>query len=108
MLELEKLDWEKLEHKLASSYDQLNWGRINENLNSAVKEIKLDSLIEVYTIADQQLENLEREVEAKTDSQVHVSVSADISLEQIKQNKQVIKLNLEKAKAVRNKKIIHL
>ena len=106
--ELEKVNWQKLEDKIKASYDKLNWNKINEQLGTAVVNIKLDSLVKVYTIVK---ENLDRAEELAT-SEDNVTTDAmpipDVSIEKIKENKCQVQKKLTTLKAIRSKKIIHL
>src|SRR5258706_3112625 len=42
--ELSKVDWNKMKQRLTVAYDRIDWPRVNENLNTALVAIKIDSL----------------------------------------------------------------
>jgi len=105
--ELEKVNWEKLEDKLKASYDQLNWEKINDRVGSAIINIKLDSLVKVYTIVKENLDKAER-LATSCDTVTSEAPMPDVSVENIKQSKEQVKKNLSRLKAIRSKKIIHL
>ncbi|MES1215423.1 MAG: M56 family metallopeptidase [Bacteroidota bacterium] len=105
--ELSKVNWNKLESKLKISYDQLNWNKINARLNTAMTTIKLDSLQIVYTIASNALNEAEKMATVSDSTKVEVPMP-DVSVEQIKQSREQILKNLNKIKAIRSKKVIHL
>ncbi|MGC4034320.1 MAG: M56 family metallopeptidase [Chitinophagaceae bacterium] len=109
-LELNKVNWKKLENKLKASYDKLNWDNINDQLGTAMLNIKLDSLVKVYTIVK---ENLTKAEELATNTTTDTTIATetilpDVSVDNIRQSKDQVQKNLDKLKALRSKKIIHL
>jgi len=108
MEQLERVNWKGLEEKLKLSYDDLNWEKINDKLNSAIVDIKLDSLENLYVAAEEKLDAIEKEV-AIPASPCPVAVALpNVAVKTIQQNKEVIRVNLQKVRAVRDRKIIHL
>jgi hypothetical protein len=104
--ELDKVNWSKLESKIKASYDQLNWDKINEQLGAAVTNIKIDSLVKVYTIVKANLDKAEEM--ATHDTLVSEVPIPDVSIEKIKENRDQVQKKLTTLKAIQNRKIIHL
>ncbi len=105
--ELEKVNWVKLENKLKASYDQLNWEKINDQIGSAMTKIKLDSLVQVYSIVKENLVQAEKMAVSNDTISSQVPIP-DVSVEKIRQSKEQVQKNLTRLKLIRSKKIIHL
>lgn len=104
--ELDKqMDLEKIENQLRLAYDQIDWGKINLELDHAIAAIKIDSLKTVYTIALSNLSKLQNEL-VKT-KQVGIPDS-DITVESIETQKKELQRSINRLRAVHQKKIIHL
>lgn len=108
LVKLNKVNWKNLKLQLQLSYDHLNWDKINNNLNTAMIDIKLDSLEKSYSLAEANLAEAEEMLSITTDSLNKTIPIPDVSLEQIRQSREQILKNLEMIKAIRNKKIVHL
>jgi beta-lactamase regulating signal transducer with metallopeptidase domain/ribosomal protein L32E len=108
LVKLNQVNWKNLNLQLQLSYDHLNWDKINNNLNSAMIDIKLDSLEKAYSTAEENLAKAEEMITITTDSLNSTIPIPDISLEQIRQGREQILKNIETIKAIRNKKIVHL
>jgi len=106
--ELEKVNWQKLEDKIKASYDKLNWNKINEQLGAAVVNIKLDSLVKVYTIVKENLDKAEEMANSADNVTSEAMPLPDVSVEKIKENKCQVQKKLTTLKAIRSKKIVHL
>lgn len=106
--DLEKVNWKGLEEKLKLSYDDLNWENINDKLNSAIVNIKLDSLENLYMAAGEKLDAMENEVAIPASPCPAAVALPNIAVKNIQENKEVIRVNLQKVRAVRDRKIIHL
>jgi len=106
--ELEKVNWQKLEDKIKASYDKLNWNKINEQLGAAVVNIKLDSLVKVYTIVKENLDKAEEMATSADNVTSEAMPLPDVSVEKIKENKCQVQKKLTTLKAIRSKKIVHL
>jgi bla regulator protein blaR1 len=103
--ELDKMDWNKWENKLRLAYDNVNWNKVNEQLTKAVNNIRIDSLQKVYTDAICKLDMTEQELSNNNLSGIP---DTDITLKTIEETKQQVQKTLNKLKAVRSKKIVHL
>jgi hypothetical protein len=106
MKELSKVNWNKLQEKLRYSYDKINWDQVGDQLNKAIIEIKLDSIQNVYTTTVTQLNKLECMV--ADNKAASVAPDSDVTLEKVKERKQQTITQLNRVKAVRSKKIVHL
>jgi len=106
--ELERVNWKGLEEKLKLSYDNLNWEKINYKLNSAIVGIKLDSIENLNIAAKEKLDEIEKEVAIPSSPNSLAIALPNVAAKKIKETKEVIRLNLQKIKAVRDRKIIHL
>ena len=106
MKELSQVNWNKLQEQLRSSYDKINWDQIGDQLNKAITEIKLDSLQQVYSTTVTELNKLECMV--AENKETIVVPDSDITLEKVKERKRLTLTQLDKVRAVRSKKIVHL
>ena len=103
--EISKTNLERWENKLRLSYNQIDWNRVNEQLGIAITNIRFDSLQKVYTDAIIQLSDLQKEI---TNCHQKGIPDTDITLQSIQKEKDEAKKLLNRVKAARNKKIIHL
>ena len=63
--ELNKFDWNKWENRLRTVYDNVNWDKVNYQLNSAINQIKIDSLQNVYANVSLKLSEVQKELASK-------------------------------------------
>jgi bla regulator protein BlaR1 len=103
--ELNKVDWKKMETNLRLAYDQIDWNRINEELDKAMVEIKIDSLQQVYTSAIDELSGLQKEL---CKNNLKGIPDSDINLKSLEENKKNVQKAINNLKKVRARKIIHL
>ncbi|MEO7924679.1 MAG: M56 family metallopeptidase [Chitinophagaceae bacterium] len=103
--EVSKFDWNKWENKLRAAYDQVDWEKINYQLNYAVGQVRLDSLQRVYNTAMLQLNDVEKEL---TELQLNGIPDTDITLRSIEANKRQAQRALNSLRTARNKKVVHL
>jgi hypothetical protein len=83
----------------------VNWNKVNEQLTKAVNNIRIDSLQKVYTDAICKLDMTKQELSNNNLSGIP---DTDITLKTIEETKQQVQKTLNKLKAVRSKKIVHL
>ena len=102
---LSKMDWNKWENKLRIAYDQVNWDKVNEQLSKAVNNIRIDSLQNVYNEAISKLDMTKREL---SQNNLPGIPDTDITIKTIEETKLQVQKSLNRLKAVRNKKIVHL
>jgi len=103
--EVNKIDWNKLEDKLRISYNNIDWPRVNEQVNTSLNEICLDSLQNEVKIVFNSLTSLENWMQKNKTTTIP---DTDVTLDVIKSNQEKAKIQLEKIKAIRDKKIISL
>ncbi|MEO5945817.1 MAG: M56 family metallopeptidase [Chitinophagaceae bacterium] len=103
--ELNKFDWNKWENRLRNVYNNVNWDKVNDQLNMAISQIRLDSLQNVYANVAMKLNEVQKELAAK---KIQAIPDTDISLETILANKQKVQHILNELKAVKTKKIVRL
>jgi beta-lactamase regulating signal transducer with metallopeptidase domain len=103
--EVNNIDWNKLEDKLRVAYDNIDWEQINEQLNKAVGLIRLDSLQRVYSEAASNLDQVQKELTANDENGIP---DTDITLKEVTQKKQQVTQTLNRLKALRTRKIVHL
>lgn len=103
--ELDKFDWNKWENKLRLAYDNVDWNRVNEQLNKAVSNIRIDSLQKVYNEAICKIDDVSKEL---TLHQLKGIPDSDVSLKMLEEKKREMQQALNKLKATRTKKIVHL
>lgn len=102
---MDRMDWNKWENELRFSYDKVDWNRVNEQLANAVNYIRIDSLQKVYTDAIAKLDFTKKEL---TQNNLPGIPDTDITIKTIEETKQQVEKTLNKLKAVRSKKIVHL
>jgi hypothetical protein len=103
--ELDKVNWRRLEERLRLSYARINWNKVNAQLNTSITNIKLDSLVTVYNSA---LADLNTAQNWMTENQVECIPDTDLKMDEVKIQTQHIQRQLERIKAIKGKKIIHL
>lgn len=103
--ELDKFDWDKWENKLRLAYDQVDWNRVNEQLTKAVSNIRIDSLQKVYNEAICKIDDVSKEL---TLNQLKGIPDSDVSLKMLEEKKLEMQKALNKLKATRTKKVVHL
>ena len=103
--ELDKIDWNKWENNLRLAYDKVNWNKVNEQLTKAVNNIRIDSLQKVYNEAICKLDMTELEL---ANNNLPGIPDTDITLKTIEETKQQVQKTLNRLKADRSKKIVHL
>jgi bla regulator protein BlaR1 len=105
MKEMNKLDMKKWEEKLRLAYNQVDWDRVNIELNNAVASVRIDSLSHIY---DKALTNL-TEVQAElTNNNVNSIPDTDLSLQNIEKSRKELEKAIVDLKAVKNRKIVRL
>jgi bla regulator protein BlaR1 len=100
-----QVDWRVLEEKLKTSYNNLDWERIYEELGSAVTEIRLDSLQQHCKVVLTQLESLSALLQENNQSSIP---DTDISLKNIEHDKKQVKQMMKTVENLRKRKIIRL
>ena len=103
--EMGKMDWNKWENNLRLAYDKVDWNKVNEQLTKAVNNIRIDSLQKVYNEAICSLDKTELELANKNLPGIP---DTGITLKTIEETKQQVQKSLNRLKAFRNKKIVHL
>ncbi len=103
--EIEKFDWKLWENRLRTAYDNINWDKVNVQLNNAISQIRIDSLKNVYNNVAVNLNEVQKEL--ATQKLVGIP-DTNISLESIIEKKELVLRILSELKAVKNKKIVHL
>jgi hypothetical protein len=103
--EFAKMNWQEWENKLRLAYDRVDWNRINDQLGKAVMDIKIDSLQKVYNNVIVDLSTIKEKLD---ECNLNGIPDTDITLQSIEKNKEQVQKFLNKLRAVRNKKIIHL
>ena len=105
--EVEKVNWQNIEHNLKANYDKIDWQAINLNVNKAMAQVQLDSIQTVYAEALTQLEKSEKELKSK--SKVSCSPIPDASFTEIQIAKEVLRKNIDSIKSVsKPKKVVRL
>jgi hypothetical protein len=70
-------------------------------------KIKLDSMVEIYTIVKESLVQAEKMAISNDTINSQIPIP-DVSVEKIRRSKEQVQRNLTRLKAIRSKKIIHL
>lgn len=103
--EVNKFDWQKWENNLRSSYEKVDWDKVNYQLTNAVNQIRIDSLQKVYNNVIVKLNDVQKELSLKGLTGIPDS---DITLKELEKKKQEALKTLMNLKVIRNKKIVHL
>lgn len=103
--EMVKMDWKQWEDKLRMAYDKIDWNRINTELGKAVTNIRLDSLQRAYTKVYTDLSQLEKQL---NELDLDGIPDSDLSLEEVVERRMDLQKAINKVKAAKSKKIVHL
>ena len=103
--ELEKLDWKNLEKKMKLEFNNMNWNKINANLNQALVDIQLDSLQHVYNEVLIQLEKADAKASAHGTTVLPVP---DASVYEVILMKENLRNKIDSINLIRDKKVIRL
>ncbi|PZR26851.1 MAG: hypothetical protein DI535_12670 [Citrobacter freundii] len=98
-------EMDKMYDRLRASYDQINWEKLNTQLNIAVNNIRLDSLRQVYSLAMMQLSSLEKEMKQQGLKGIPDS---DITVDAVQKKIQELQKARMKVQDMRVKKVISL
>ncbi|HEX7903115.1 MAG TPA: M56 family metallopeptidase [Chitinophagaceae bacterium] len=105
MKEMSKLDLDNWEQKLRTAYDKVDWETVNIQLANAVNNIRMDSLQYVYSKA---LNNLCVVQDQLKENKLTSIPDTDITLQLVEQKKHEVEKELNKLKAAKARKIVHL
>jgi hypothetical protein len=100
---VEKLNWKALESNLKTHYEALDWTEISAKLNSALAEMRLDSLQTSYDAVLSELQKIELHTAKKP---VPVLPLPDVTTLQLQLVKDRLQLKLDSIKAIRQYKVI--
>lgn len=103
--ELNKFNWPQLENKLKLAYAQIDWDQVNLQLNTALNQIRIDSLQRVYNDVSIRLNEVKKEM---VEQRIKSIPDSDISLKTIDERRKNLQESLKKLKAIREKKIVSL
>lgn len=103
--ELAKADWTKLESKLRTSYNQINWPQVNERIQIEIEKIKIDSMVNVYNIALNSLKTAKLDLQ---ENNLKGIPDTRFTVTLLDSAKKVMEQSLLQLKAVKEKKIIRL
>jgi bla regulator protein BlaR1 len=103
--ELAKADWSKLEDKLRTSYDHINWPQVNEKIHQEIEKIRLDSMAVVYNTALNSLKAAKLELQQNNLKGIP---DTRYTITLLDSAKRVMEVSLQNIKAVKEKKIIRL
>ncbi len=103
--EFNKFDWGTWENKLRVAYDNVNWEKVNAQLNEAVSLLKTDSLVKVYNDAMVSLNQAQKEMQELS---LEGIPDTEISIKAISEKKRQLQKEMNRLKSMRNKKIVHL
>jgi beta-lactamase regulating signal transducer with metallopeptidase domain len=105
---MEKMvNWKNVENNMKAKYGQLDWEKINLNVDNALASIRLDSLQKSYTEALVELEKANTDIASK--SRVKATPMPDQSVEEMQRSTEVLRGKIDTIKAIRNpKKVVRL
>ncbi len=99
--EIEQINWEKMEHNLKASYEELDWNKINATVAEALSVARLDSIETSCNIALSELNKIKS-------AESHQLAIPDVSVQQVQKTKEQIKTRLAEIKSIRAKKVVCL
>jgi beta-lactamase regulating signal transducer with metallopeptidase domain len=106
--EVDKIDWRTLETHLKTEYEQLNWAEIQYKMNTAIFDLQLDSLQNIYNQVLSQIRSTESKLAAVQGKTVVLPVP-DVSVVEVQLLKQDLRCKLDSIKVVRHqRKIVDL
>lgn len=73
--ELNKFNWPQLENKLKLAYAQIDWDQVNIQLNTALNQIRIDSLQRVYNDVSIRLNEVKKEMVEKRSTAFPIPIS---------------------------------
>jgi hypothetical protein len=100
-----KMNWENWENKLRQAYDQVDWEKVNLQLNNAIKQIQVDSLMTVYNNTMVTLRGVQRQL--NNDSLKGIP-DTDITLKEIADKQRLVQKALLDLRKVKARKIVRL
>src|SRR5687767_389135 len=103
--EVDKANWNKLEDQLRLSFTQINWDNVNEKINTSLVQLKLDSIQSRISFDLKTLVSIEK---AMKENNVCAIPDTDITLQLVQENQEKARVQLEKIRAARVKKIVRL
>lgn len=103
--EISKFDWNKWENKLRQAYDNVNWDKVNMQLDMALNKLKTDSLVKVYNLAAANMAMAQKELKSLALDGIPDS---DITLKDLAEKQRQLQKEVRLLKASKNKKIVHL
>jgi hypothetical protein len=103
--EIAKADWNQLEHKLRSSYNNIDWPQVNEKIHHEIERIRLDSMVNVYATALNSLKAAKVELQQNNLKGIP---DTKYTLSLLDSAKKVMEISLLQLKAEKEKKIIKL
>lgn len=104
-VEAEKANLEAMEARMKAAYGEIDWRSLNAELEAAVKQIRLDSLQQVYSNALVNLNELEKELRT---SNIHSIPDSDISLKSISEKRANLEKLIHQLNAAKERKTIKL
>jgi bla regulator protein BlaR1 len=105
--EFEKtVNWKNLEQSMKAKYEQIDWTRVNSNVNHALTAIRMDSLEKNYTVILSQLNKASEQANAAV---INAAPLPDQSLDDLKKSTEEMRKKVEVLKALRSpKKVVRL
>jgi bla regulator protein BlaR1 len=102
---INKIDWNTLGDKLRIAYDKIDWPVINYQLDNAIAAIKMDSLQQVYTVAIENISNLQSELVKENQPGIPDS---DIDVKSLEVKKVELQKVIDRIRKMKPKEVIHL
>jgi bla regulator protein BlaR1 len=102
---INKIDWNTLGDKLRIAYDKIDWPVINYQLDNAIAAIKMDSLQQVYTVAIENISNLQSELVKENQAGIPDS---DINIKSLEIKKDELQKGIDRIRKMKPKEVIHL
>lgn len=102
---MSNINWDQLGDKLRIAYDNIDWPTINKQLDNAIAAIKLDSLQQVYTIAIENISNMQSKLVKENQPGIP---DTDINVKSLDVKKDELQKAIDKIRKLKPKEVIHL
>lgn len=108
MQDIERTKWNNIAQNLKANYDKLNWDAINQGINNAMIQVKLDSIQTVYSQALCEIEKTEKNLKSK--AKCTTNPLPDASVEDLQVAKVTLQKSLDSLRVIveKPKKVVRL
>lgn len=102
--ELEQIDWKNMEGNMKSAYNAIDWNSVNEQVNTTLNNLRLDSVQRSYSLLLAELNKAKEEVNK---AKVSFMPIPDASIQDIQRARDEVAKRIDSVNALR-KKVVRL